>query len=87
MSFVIFEILEPSVQFQKSICSGVFSPVVGCSYYGSIVLKGNSVTCAILDISKVSGAAISKHLHEILCDGVHSNSGVISKHIEILIFF
>ena len=70
MFYVIFEILELYVHFQKSICSGVLSPVVGCSYYGAIVLKGNSVTYAILDISKVSGAAISKHLHEIFCDGV-----------------
>ena len=40
------------VHFQKSIYSGVFSLIVGCSCNSAIALKGNTVTCAFPDIPK-----------------------------------
>ena len=51
-----------SEHFQESMRSGVFNPIVGC--------RMKSYNTSLTSLTKVFGAAISKHLHESMCDGV-----------------
>ena len=66
--FGIFEILEHlffSEHFQTSICSGGFSPIVGCSS-----IKRELHNIHFLTFSKVSSGAVSKNSDENICDEV-----------------